>query len=192
MQGGEGKDQSPPSVASIMEELAKNRETQSASSTSASSQMTTYNLPPSAKAELLSVTFALLVHTYCELLEVGMEQTGHSLRDAFQPIYLPHYEAEFRDLNHCTTTEDAMRLNAHNSQHMEAVNTLKAISVQVSSYQLQREQAQMAKQQQASNDPNTAAKLQLLIQEIDKKISILRAKYQELSQRALSTNWYYM
>lgn len=184
---GNGTDQPPPSVASLMEELAKNRETErssAAAAAAASSQMTTYNLPPSAKAELLSVTFALLVHTYCELLEVGMERTAHSLRDAFQPIYLPYYEEEFRDLNHCVTTEDTMRLNAHNSQHMEAVNTLKAISVQVTSYQLQREQAQMALQQQAQNDPNTAAKLQVLIQEIDKKISILRAKYQELSQRA--------
>ncbi|GAX26532.1 transcription initiation factor TFIID subunit 5 [Fistulifera solaris] len=182
LQGGD-KEQSPSSVASLMEELVKNKEPKGGVADS-SSHTTTYNLPPSAKAELLSVTFALLVHTYCELLEVGMEQTAHGLRDAFQPIYLPQYETELRDLNNCTSTEDAMRLNAHNSQHMEAVNTLKAISVQVSSYQLQREQAQMALQQQASNDPNTAAKLQLLIQEIDKKISILRIKYQELSQRA--------
>jgi hypothetical protein len=54
-----------------------------------------YNLPPSVKPELLAVSFALLVHTYCELLEVGMESTAHTLRDAFRPVYEALYLTEY-------------------------------------------------------------------------------------------------
>ena len=64
-----------------------------------------YNLPPSVKPELLAVSFALFVHTYADLLEVGMESTAQSLRDAFAPLYQSLFPSEFRDLCQCETTE---------------------------------------------------------------------------------------
>jgi WD40 associated region in TFIID subunit, NTD2 domain len=77
------------------------------------------------KPELLAVTFAVLLHTYCELLEVGMESTSHMLRDAFKPIYEPFYESQYLDMYQCVTTEDMMRLNSQNSQYMESQASLK-------------------------------------------------------------------
>ena len=146
-----------------------------------------YNLPPSVKPELLAVTFALLVHTYCELLEVGMESTAHCLRDAFQPVYDPLYTTEYRDLFQCTTTEDTMRLNSHNSQHMEALNALKTILVQVASYQLKREELH-AQTAVLANNPNAPPQQTQIreqkIKEYDRNILILKQKYNELSQRA--------
>lgn len=144
-----------------------------------------HNMPPSVKPELLAVTFALLVHTYCELLEVGMESTAHTLRDAFKPVYEPLYPSEYRDLYRCTTVEHMVRLNQHNSQHMEAVNALKSILVQQSSYQLRREElnAQTTVAGNALNESQRIAK-DKRIAEYDRSIEALNRKYTELSQRA--------
>jgi len=143
---------------------------------------TQFHLPPSAKPELLAVTFALLVHTYCELLEVGMETTAHMLRDAFRPVYDAIYRAEYRDLYQCTTVEDIVRLNSHNSQHMEALSNLKTILVQIASFQLRREelnaQAALIGEGQQKQAPNQK------VAEYDRNISVLKQRYSELTQRA--------
>jgi WD40 repeat protein len=137
-------------------------------------------VPPSAKAELLAVTFALLVHTYCELLEVRMESTAHVLRDAFQPIYDPLYGKEFRDLFNCTTTEDMMKLNTYNSQHMEALANLKTILMQIASLQLKKDELSHARINDAATQNAAKAKLQ----EFDQRIHLLQQKYNEVSQVA--------
>ena len=150
-----------------------------------------YSVPPSTKSELLSVSFALFVHTYSDLLEVGMELVAQKFRDAFAPVYQELYPDEFRDLTQCTSSEDMMRLNTHNSQHMEAVGNLKTILVQVASYQLRKDEylAQMQSnpalskgrtQEQLLNDPK--------VKDCDKKIQLLQSKYKEMSQRA--TQWF--
>ena len=142
-----------------------------------------FQLPPSSKPELLAVTFALLVHTYCELLEVGMESTAHVLRDAFQPIYDPLYAKEFRDLFQCTTTEDMMKLNSHNSQHMEALANLKSILVKIHSLQLKKEEyTHHARMSNPDSATKNAANKRL--QEFDQTINVLQKNYNELSQRA--------
>lgn len=147
-----------------------------------------YNLAPSAKPELLAVTFALLVHTYCELLEVGMESTAHTLRDGFQPVYEPLYGNEYRDLYQCTTTEDMMRLNSHNSQHMEALATLKTILVQVSSYQLRREELRAQTTVNGGGDDTLDDHQRQLrdqkVADYDRHIAALQQKYNELSHKA--------
>jgi WD40 repeat protein len=172
------------SLKTVMEELAK--PTTVLDSTDEVDAIIS-NLPPSAKPELLAVTFALLVHTYCELLEVGMESTAHSVRDAFKPIYEPYYKAQYRDLYQCITTEDMMRLNSHNSQHMEALANLKNILIQVASYQLRREELNsqttinggfLDAQQKQAKDHKVA--------EYDKHIGQLKQKYNELSLKASS------
>lgn len=169
------------SLKSVIQELAK--PATATSSDSASDDL--FQLPPSVKPELLAVTFALLVHTYCELLEFGMESTAHVLRDAFTPIYEPLYPSEYRDLKECVTTEDMMRLNSHNSQHMEALANLKSILVQVASFQIRQEELKTSaavsngsldQQQQSAKDNKIA--------EYDRNINLLKAKYNELSQRA--------
>jgi hypothetical protein len=169
----------PPTVAAVMEELAE------PPSPSKEYDALAFNMSPSAKPELLAVAFALLVHTYCELLEVGMESTAHCLRDAFRPIYEPLYTVEYRDLAHCTTTEDTMRLNSHNSQHMEALNSLKSILVQIAQYQLRREEIHAQAAVGSHNmDAQQIQHRDQKIKEYDRNIYLLKQKYNELSLRA--------
>lgn len=167
---------------SVMETLVPSKEGRSQTRSTAT---TLYNLPHSAKPELLAVSFALLVHTYCELLEVGMESTAHTLRDAFCPIYEALYPTEFRDLYQCTTVEDIIRLNSHNSQHMEAISNLKTILVQVASFQLRREELNaQATVSGGSLDRDQKAARDQKIREYDRNISVLKQRYAELSQKA--------
>lgn len=176
---GDGK----PSLKEVMQELAKQQKATSGSAGSGPKDV--YNMPPSAKSELLGVTFALLVHTYCELLEVGMESTAHCLRDAFQPIYDPFYAVEYRDLFRCTTTEDTIRLNSYNSQHMEALSGLKTILVRIAQLQLRREELQAQSTMDTSNaSATTKQQIQQKIKEDDRNIQIFKHKYTEVSQRA--------
>lgn len=139
-----------------------------------------FPVPPSAKPELLAVCFALLVHTYCELLEVGMETTAHVLRDSFKPIYEPLYGEQYKDLYHCTTTEDMVKLNTHNSQHLEALAGLKTILVQIAHFQLKQEELSQAK----INDPITQNARSKKLQEYSQNIGVLQQKHAEVSQRA--------
>jgi len=174
-------------LASVLSELTKPpTQMNQGQNTSAA-----YPIPPSAKAELLSVSFALLVHTYCELLEVGMEATAHVLRDAFRPIYDPlpsGYGAQYKDLYQCATTEDMVKLNTHNSQHMDALANLKTTLVQVANFQMKKKELEKAMATAAANgvsvDPNTQQARQKKLKEYDQTITLLKKKHTELSQRA--------
>jgi len=78
-------------------------------------------LPPSAKPELMAVCFPLLVHSYCELLEYGMEADAEAFLSAWKWLYLPLYLNELRDLERCNTTAKIVLLNqqiiTHKEQH---------------------------------------------------------------------------
>ncbi|KAL3912915.1 MAG: hypothetical protein SGILL_006699 [Bacillariaceae sp.] len=139
-----------------------------------------FPIPLSAKPELLSVSFALLVHTYCELLEVGMETTAHILRDAFKPVYDPLFGELYTDLYQCTTTEDMVKLNTHNSQHMEALSTLKGILMQIANIQMKQDELSHAN----ITDPNTQQARTKKLKEYDQTISLLQGRHTDLSQRA--------
>jgi len=136
-----------------------------------------YNLPPSAKPELLAVCFALLVYTYCELLEVGMDSVGHQLRDAFKSLYEPIYPEEYKDLYQCVSTDDIMRLSSYHSHHMEAIAHVKQCLVEVAKYELRREEF---RSQQTMGGNN----LEQQMKQLDRNIGILKSKYSELSERA--------
>jgi len=165
----------------IMTELSKSTKASAETETSV-----TFNLPPSAKPELLAVTFALLVHTYCELLEVGMETTAHCIRDAFQPIYTPQYDEEYRDLFQCNTTEQATQLNTWNSQHLEGINKLKSIAVQVAQFQLRRDDLHNHAKVDKSSTMTAQQKKEYedKIKNYDRRIQLLKQNYQEQSERA--------
>ena len=144
-----------------------------------------YYLPPSVKPELLAVTFALLVHTYCELLEVGMEASAHSIRDAFKPVYEPLYPDEYRDLYKCSTTEEMIKLNAHNSQHLETLNHLKAILITIAQQQVKREEYVRIGNTKNLDDKQKG-ELERKLQEYDKHINANQQKYKEYSHKATS------
>jgi WD40 repeat protein len=185
--GSSNDDANANANATAPQQLQQQQQQSHTNYTTATTAATTFQLPPSAKPELLAVTFALLIHTYCELLEVGMETTAHVLRDAFRPIYEPLYGDALTDLDKCTTTEDVVKLNTHNSQHMEALQGLKSILIQIASLQLRQEEVAHAKpssntppEQQQQQQQQRAAK----IQEYNQTIAILRQKHSELSKRA--------
>ena len=178
-------------LSTVVSELAKPSTTEIKNKNhDASSRSAVYPIPPSAKAELLSVSFALLVHTYCELLEVGMESTAHVLRDAFQPIYDPlpsGYGTQYKDLYHCVTTEDMVKLNTHNSQHMEALANLKTILVQIATMQMKEKEltdAITATSSRGNAEPGIQQARQKKLQEYEQTIGLLQRKHTELSQRA--------
>ena len=131
-------------------------------------------MPPSCKPELLAVTVALLVQTYCELLEVGMESTAKTLLETFRPVYEPLYGKELADVERCRTTDDIVRINSYNQQHREALATLKAIMVQVGNFQTRK--AELAK------DKSSPAKKRRA--DCDQNITLLQQKYQEVAKRA--------
>ena len=168
------------SLATVMEETTAS-DTASTVPTGTSAQA--FQLPPSAKPELLAVTFALLVHTYCELLEAGMETTAHVIRDAFHPIYEPFYGESLKDLYNCVSNEDIAKLNTRNRQHMETLEGLKNILRQIASLQLRQEEVSQAH----VTDPQQQQAQKAKIQEYNQTIAILQQKHNELSKRASQT-----
>ena len=141
--------------------------------------------PPSTKPELLSVTFALLVHTYCELLEVGMESTAQSILRTFRSVYEPHYNTELADLDRCSTTEDMVRVNSHNSSHLDALARLKAVMVQVANFQIKKDELLADNSANNANAQYAAAKKRKLA-EYDHNITVLNQKYEEVAKAATS------
>jgi hypothetical protein len=131
-------------------------------------------MPPSCKPELLAVTFALFVQTYCELLEVGMETTAKALLNTFRPVYEPLYAKELADVETCSTTEDIVRLNLYNQQHKESVDSLKTITFQMGNMQSRRNE--LARENSASAKKR--------IPEYDQNLMLMQQKYQEVAKQA--------
>jgi hypothetical protein len=161
-------------ISSIIQELAK--------PTKISGTSTMGGGPPSIKPELLSVTFALLIYTYFELLEVGMESTATMIRDVFQPIYEPRYGTQFRDLFRCQTTADVVQLSQLCSVHGEKINKLKAWFIKISRYEY--EQQELAKKIVPDNNPALSKQKEQRLQDYIKHIDLSKQKYRELCQEA--------
>lgn len=68
-------------------------------------------IPASVKPELLAIAFPLFVHTYCELLESGLENTAFNLLDTCRNTYKPVYSSEFSDLEKCNSTAKITKMN---------------------------------------------------------------------------------
>ncbi|KAL3784248.1 hypothetical protein ACHAW5_009171 [Stephanodiscus triporus] len=70
-------------------------------------------LLPSCKPELLALSFPLLVHTYCELLTCGLENSSLALEllDTYRHLYEANHHSEIADLDKCQTTKRIVELN---------------------------------------------------------------------------------
>lgn len=133
------------------------------------------DLPPSSKPELFAVGFCLLVHTYCELLEWGMESTARALRDAFDPIFQPLYPTEYRDLRECASTEEMMRLSSHIGVHSEALNNRRNIVTQLAGLQATRDKLRTSQSSGAQQQE---------LQKYEHNIRVYRERYTEMGKRA--------
>lgn len=133
----------------------------------------------SEKPELMAVTFALFVHTYCELLELGMESSAHRFRDSFRPLYAAKYPDVFQDLVDCNSTESVIRLNTNITHHVDFLSNLKQILAKIRQQELCGQELRL---QQASGK---AVDIQL-IKGVEQKITDLKQKHKEFSQKAVA------
>lgn len=136
--------------------------------------------PPSIKPELLSVTFALFIYTYFELLEVGMESTALMIRDVFKPIYEPKCSEELKDLNRCTTTAAVVELSKLNMSHSELVSKLKSWFIKISKYE--HELSELTKKKVV--DPQQQQQKDRRIGEYKAHIAMAKQKYSQESNKA--------
>ena len=139
---------------------AGNRVTTS-TSTSASHQYarTASFIPADVKPELLSVTFPLLVHTYCDLLESNLEESANTLLSTYRYIHEPRYPTEFRDLDKCNTTAGILKLNQIVVLANEALSKAKQIRL---SYDKRKMAVQVG-----SSDPNVSEQIEYLQQQYE-------------------------
>jgi WD40 repeat protein len=81
--------------------------------------------PQSIKPELLALCFPLLVHTYCHLLQHGLEQKAHALLSIYRHVHEPYYKQEFLDLDACCTQKGINKLHALIKQYNDSSSKLK-------------------------------------------------------------------
>lgn len=67
---------------------------------------------PTPKHELLGICFPLFVHSYCELLECGLEHDAAAFLQAFAQLHRHHYKDEVLDLQNCSTTARLVEINS--------------------------------------------------------------------------------
>jgi WD40 repeat protein len=117
---------------------------------------TAFTKSTSLKSELLPVCFALLAHTYCELMESGMESDARALFDKFGPWYNKHFMNEVRELQRLGgTTTKLVSWNFKVIQHKELHGNNRQLRLKLGA--LQKEIQQQKAQQQAGPGPTPEA-----------------------------------
>lgn len=101
----------PDEDASLSDTSSKNDAIAADDGTSPSQYHFVNMVSASVKPELLAIAFPLLVHTYCELLESGLENTANSLLDTCRDTYKPAYSTEVMDLEKCNSTAKITNMN---------------------------------------------------------------------------------
>ena len=141
---------------------------------------------PSSKPELLSVTFALFVSTYAELLECGLEHTAAALLATYRHVYEPSHQAELADLDLCRTTEHIVELNTNSSGHAEMVTELRNARAQA--HNLRKKKAsflhqQSKQQQQQQQQQQNARQVASIVAALDAEIHKYEEKFHEANRR---------
>lgn len=142
-------------------------------------------IAPSCKPELLAVTFAALVHTYCELLEFNLDHTAASLLATYRHIYEPTHDAELADLDVCNSTAHVVELNKNVNAHTEVVAVSRQARQQLHSNRRKKLAVlgQMRQQAQQLN-PQQKKACVASIQQIDAEMAKHEAREKEAVRRA--------
>ncbi len=90
--------------------------------------------PKSIKPELLSFCFPLLVHTYCQLLQFGLEQNAHALLSTYRHIHEPYHPEEFLDLDKCSTQSEIKRLTSLIKGYNDSISKAKHLKTMREKY----------------------------------------------------------
>ena len=141
-------------------------------------------IAPSCKPELLAVTFAALVHTYCELLEFNLDHTAASLLATYRHIYEPSHHAELADLDVCKSNAHVVELNKGIAAHGDAVTIARAARQAHHSYK-KKKVAVLGRMKQASQLNSEQKKACIdSIRQIDAEVAKHEAREKEASKRA--------
>ena len=125
--------------------------------------------PQSIKPELLSLSFPLLIHTYCNLLQSGLEDTAHALLSTYRHIHEPFHPEEFLDLDKCTKQADMKKLNEMIRGYNDSLSKAKTIK-------RAKEKLKIEQERQKSSSIST----QQQQPDIMKQMDVLDKKYKEV------------
>ncbi|KAL9179502.1 hypothetical protein ACHAXT_008792 [Thalassiosira profunda] len=156
-------------------------------------------LPPSSKPELLSLSFPLLVHTYCELLTCGLEHTALALLDTYRHLYEPMHRNEIADLDRCNSLTTIVQLNedviAQSVVHSETrLVTGQVALIQRKTLDLEREVVTLRSKAKKSGEEETKlaeltvklARYREALAKQQRKLEELHAKNDALTQKLLA------
>ena len=154
--------------------------------------------PPSTKPELLSLSFPLMVHTYCELLSSNMENTARAFLQTYRHLYEPSHPDAISDLDKCKSTELLVELNEAVINQNSIQNELRHIKTQVTTGTKKREEAQklleefvqdeqgqslQEKSEEVRNQEKTLSKIDSTLAKLTQRSSELTSKNNELHNR---------
>ena len=139
------------------------------------------HIAPSCKPELLSVTFAGFVHTYCELLESGLERTAAAFLSTYRRVYEPGHDLS--DLDLCSSSQHIVDLNRNVLAHSEAVNDSRTARNAIHQYK-KRKAAVIAKAQTSRPTAEEEKAAADAIAHSDAEIARYETKYHEATKRA--------
>jgi len=175
-------------------------------------------LPPSTKHELLTLSFPLLVHTYCELLSCGLEHTARALLDTYRHLYEPAPPTEIAELEKCRTIKSIVELNedvlgqsslqaemrtvntqigASNKKKSELEDNMKTLRRKLGQSKLAADEKRKTKhaltkqEQQIAKLNETISRLCTKIQELTNKNNLVASKLASLPflRRARTLKW---
>mmetsp|Transcript_28558 Transcript_28558/g.62855 ORF Transcript_28558/g.62855 Transcript_28558/m.62855 type:complete len:1187 (-) Transcript_28558:266-3826(-) len=153
------------------------------SSSHSSHYPTAPHIAPSCKPELLSVTFAAFVHTYCELLESGLEHTAAAFLSTYRRVYEPSHDLS--DLDLCSTSQHIVDLNRNVLSHSEAVNDSRTARNAIHQYKKRKAaviaKAQTSVRRQTAEEEKAAADA---IAHSDAEIARYETRYHDATRRA--------
>jgi len=140
---------------------------------------------PSCKPELLAVTFAALVHTYCELLEFNLDHTAAALLATYRHVYEPSHNAELTDLDVCKSNAHVVELNKTVAAHTDAVTIARAARQGLHGYRKKKAAVLgRMKDTTANLTPEQRTACIASVQQIDAEIAKLEGREREASKRA--------
>ncbi|KAL3795937.1 hypothetical protein HJC23_002208 [Cyclotella cryptica] len=155
-------------------------------------------MPPSTKPELLSLSFPLMVHTYCELLSCNMERTARAFLETYRHLYEPTYPDAIADMDKCSSTSLLVELNDAVTDQNAVQNEIRSINVQIANGEKKREELEKSladfkerekqRQQQQQQQPMSTKQVSSRIQEQENNLAVIDATLSSLAQRLTELN----
>ena len=129
--------------------------------------------PPSIKPELISICFPILVHSYCILLESGLDDIACKLWKTWRSIYKPLYPQDTKDLDNLTTTEQMKTFYTTLLSHSDNMVKMRNFKTKENFYSMKKMQS----------NANTLHQMDQKSMKLDQDISALRTQIKDVQQK---------